>query len=95
MFVTSIVEVVAPGIDNLLIVLDNYIFDFTKLLPVQLVIVGKFDLGLQPKLGFAIPTIRVNMSTRFLAREEVQAIAVLPKHRGAQDRLLFGHRSVA
>jgi hypothetical protein len=70
MFVTSIAEVAAPGIDNLLVMLVDYRFDFTKLLPVQIVIVGKFNLGLQPKLGLTLPTVRMNMNARFFTRKE-------------------------
>jgi hypothetical protein len=73
-----------PGIDNLLIVIANYRLYVAKLLPAQIVIVGKFDSWLQPKLRFAIPTVGVNVNARLLTREEEQAIAVLAKDRGAQ-----------
>ena len=51
MFVTSIVEVVAPGIDNLLVVLVYESFDVSELCTSELVIVGKFNLRLLPSLA--------------------------------------------
>jgi hypothetical protein len=67
MFVTSIVEVVAPGIDNLLVVLVYQSFDVSELFTTELVIVSKFNLRLQPKLGLAVTTISVNMNPWLLA----------------------------
>jgi hypothetical protein len=81
MLVTSIAEVVAPGIDNLLIVLFDNRLDFAKLFPAQAMIVGKFDFGLQAKLGFAVAAVDVDMGPRLLAREEVEAITILSESR--------------
>jgi hypothetical protein len=93
MFVTSIAEVTAPGIDNFLVVLFDDRFDFTKLLSVQPVIVRKFNLRFQPVLGLTVPAIGVNMNARLLTREEVQTISILAKDCGTQARLLFGHHA--
>ena len=66
MFVTSIAEVVAPGIDNLLVVFVYQSFDFSQLLAPQIVIVGKFHFGFQPELGLAIAAVRMNVNPRLL-----------------------------
>ena len=46
MFVTSIVEVVTPGTDNLLVVLTDQSFDLSQLFSVQIVTVSEFHLRL-------------------------------------------------
>jgi hypothetical protein len=68
--VTSIAEVVAPGIDDLLIGLVNYRLDLAKLLAAQLVIVGKFDFRLQPEFGLAVAAKGMNRDPRFLPRKK-------------------------
>ena len=54
-FVTSVAKVVAPGIDDLPVMLLDDQLDLTKLLPAQIVIVGNFNLGLQPNLASPSP----------------------------------------
>ena len=55
MLVTSVAEVVAPGIDDLLVVLVDYCLDLAKLLAAQPVIVGKFNFGSNQNLASPSP----------------------------------------
>src|SRR5438445_5826308 len=80
MFVTSIVEVVAPGIDNLLIVIFDQPLDFPQLLSAQIVIVRKFPSRFQPELGLSVAAISVNVHPGLLTRKEIKPIAVLAEH---------------
>jgi hypothetical protein len=82
--------VVAPGIEDLLVVLGDYRFDLTKLLSVQAVIVRKFDFGLQPKLGFAISAVGMDVYTWLFSRKEEEPIAGLAKDWGSRSTPL-GH----
>ena len=45
--------------------------DVAELFATEIVIVGKFDFGLQPKLGLAISAIGVDMNSRLLSGKEI------------------------
>jgi len=49
----------------------------------QAVIVRQLDFGFKPEFGFAICALHMDMHSRLLAREEVEAKAILAEDGGA------------
>jgi hypothetical protein len=61
----------------------------------QSVVDRKLDSRSNPELGFTLDVMNVNVQTRLLAGEEIEAEATGAKHRRAHDRLLITRVDVA
>lgn len=65
----------------------DYLFDFPKFHPGELVILRKFNLGFKPVLGFPSPGHDVDVHPRRFPREEEETIAPLPENCRAHGRV--------
>jgi hypothetical protein len=87
-FSISGLEMLLPTDDDFIFLFPNDFNDIADIALCQTGIHGKFNLGLDPELPFALGCRCVTVHTCFLTGEEVEPIALMPEDRWAHARIL-------
>jgi hypothetical protein len=82
-------EVLAPCVEDFIAFFLHYPLCLRELIRRHTVIIVQFDDGFQPKLGFPVGTMHMNVRPFFLTRKEEKPIFLPPEDGRAHESILL------